>query len=83
MKVNDTIPVYVEGHQVANAIVEELQGDEVWLIIPRTRIKAAVKTSLSMVEEEAETDRILSTENSEEGGESEAQEEANESAGTE
>ncbi len=52
MKVGDEEVVTLRGFEVARAIVEDIQGDEVILILPATRIRMGLKTDLGDLPEQ-------------------------------
>lgn len=56
MKPGDEFPVQLSGYHVANGIVEEIDGDEVVIIIPATRVKMGIKTSLTDTTPEIDRD---------------------------
>lgn len=47
MKVGDQLVVSMEGFNVAHAIIESIEGDEVSIRIPETRVIMGVKHSLT------------------------------------
>jgi hypothetical protein len=60
MKINDRIAVQIEGTDVAEAIVEDMDDGNVTLIIPATRLVVRMRQSLDLqATKEPEVDRIL------------------------
>jgi hypothetical protein len=60
MKTGDTFEVKLQDFAVAEATVVELDGDEVYIDIPATRVKMKIRTSLAPPEQKApEVDRIF------------------------
>ena len=60
MKPGDKFAVTLEGHAVAEAVVESLDEETVTLVLPATRFTMGRATSLTdLPEREVEVDRVL------------------------
>lgn len=59
MKIGDRLSVTMEGFEVAEAIIEDIDDGKATLFIPATRVVMGVATSLTDLPEEG-SERILS-----------------------
>jgi hypothetical protein len=59
MKQGTEFPVSIQGIVVANAVVEDVEGDRVTLYIPATRVIMGVRHELTDTEYTPDTDRMF------------------------
>lgn len=59
MKQGDTVAVTIDGHIVANAVIESIEDGRATLLIPATRVIMGVRSTLTDLEREPDVDRAL------------------------
>ena len=85
MKIGDRIAVQMEGFDVAEAVIEDIEDGKATIVIPATRVVVGVRTSLdvSARPESGNPDRVFGGMEDNQPAISEAMEQVNQSTTTE
>jgi hypothetical protein len=67
MKIGETIPVTMEGYEVAQGIIEDMEDGVATILIPATRVQMGIATSLTDLTPNENKSQALLTDNDLEG----------------